>query len=287
MIDRLALFDVEHRVAGVNQLIDLRVVVAGLFSFAAVEIPYPVVRVVEGAGAERGQIVISGFALRHQGVEIHHLRFKQHADLPPVLLGDGDQRIVEHLLAHQQGQLQALALFDADTVGASFPAGLIQQLFRLRRIVMVRIDAFCVKGPGDRGDRLDGDFAVPLVDHVDQLLPVQAINQRLAYPLILQRRTMNVEFHLAVVAGAVKINVGEAEHLQLFDIVRTRGKGVVVGLPGLEQLEVGRRIGHAIDKARRWRRPTVKMAIGMEANFLTGNIGIVHVRAVAQRLAVQ
>ncbi len=48
VVDRLALFDVEHRVAGVNQLIDFRVMVAGLFSFAAVEIPYPVVRVVEG-----------------------------------------------------------------------------------------------------------------------------------------------------------------------------------------------------------------------------------------------
>jgi ABC-type transport system substrate-binding protein len=37
---------------------------------------------------------------------------------------------------------------------------------------MVRIDAFCVKGPGDRGDRLDGDFAVPLVAyHYD---PAQA-----------------------------------------------------------------------------------------------------------------
>ena len=142
-------------------------------------------RVVEGAGAERGQIVISGFALRHQGVEIHHLRLKQHADLPPVLLGDGDQRIVEHLLAHQQGQLQALAVFGADTVGASFPAGLIQQLFRLGRIVRVRVDAFSVKGPGDRRDRLDGDFAVPLIDHVDQLLPIQTVNQRLAHPLIL------------------------------------------------------------------------------------------------------
>ena len=185
MVDRLALFNVEHRVAGVNQLIDFRVMVAGLFSFAAVEIPYPVVRVVEGAGAERGQIVISGFALRHQGVEIHHLRLKQHADLPPVLLGDGDQRIVEYLLAHQQGQLQALAVFGADTVGASFPAGLIQQLFRLGRIVRVRVDAFSVKGPGDRRDRLDGDFAVPLIDHVDQLLPIQTVNQRLAHPLIL------------------------------------------------------------------------------------------------------
>jgi hypothetical protein len=47
VVDRLTLFDVEHRVAGVNQLIDLRVVIAGLFSFAAVEIPYAIVRVVE------------------------------------------------------------------------------------------------------------------------------------------------------------------------------------------------------------------------------------------------
>jgi hypothetical protein len=47
VVDRLALFDVEHRVAGVNQLIDLRVVIAGLFRFAAVEIPYAIVRVVE------------------------------------------------------------------------------------------------------------------------------------------------------------------------------------------------------------------------------------------------
>jgi hypothetical protein len=103
------------------------------------------VRVVEGAGAERGQIVIARFTLRHQGVEIDHLRFEQHADLLPVLFGDGDQRIVEHLLAHQQRQLQALAVFDADTVGARFPAGFIQQLFRLRRIVVIRVDPFGVK----------------------------------------------------------------------------------------------------------------------------------------------
>ena len=219
MVDRLALFNVEHRVAGVNQLIDFRVMVAGLFSFAAVKIPYPIVRVVEGAGAKGGQIVISGFTLRHQGIEIHHLRLQQYANLPPVLLGDGDQSVVEHLLAHQQGQLQALAVFGADTVGARFPAGLIQQLFGLCRIVRVRVDAFSVKGPGDRGDRLDGDFAVPLIDHVDQLLPIQTVNQRLAHALILQRRAMHVELHLAVVAGAVKINVGEAEHFQLLNIV--------------------------------------------------------------------
>ncbi len=55
MVNRLTLFDVEQRVAFVNQLIDLRIVIARLFGFSAVEIPYAVVRVVERAGAKGGQ----------------------------------------------------------------------------------------------------------------------------------------------------------------------------------------------------------------------------------------
>ena len=99
---------------------------------------------------------------------------------------------------------------------------------------MIRVYPVGVPGPGDRRDRLNRHLAVALVDHINQLLAVEAVNQRLAYLHVLQRRAADVKFHLAVVAGAVKVDVGKAEHFQLFDIVRTRGKGVVVGFAGLE-----------------------------------------------------
>ena len=75
VVDRLTFLDVEHRVTFGNQLIDLRVVIAGLFRFRAVKIPHAIMRVVKGTGAERRQIVITRLTLRHQGVEIDDLRF--------------------------------------------------------------------------------------------------------------------------------------------------------------------------------------------------------------------
>ena len=74
---------------------------------------------------------------------------------------------------------------------------------------------------------------------------------------------------------------------ELFDIVRLGGKGVVVGLTGLEQLEVGGRVGDAVDKARHRRRTEVEVRVGVEADLLPRHVLVVNIGAVAERLAVE
>ncbi len=173
--------------------------VAGL-ALAADEVAYAVVRIVQRAGAEGRQVVIARLALRQQRVEIQYLRFQHHAEPAVVILGDRHQRVVDQLFGHQQRQLQLFTVFLPDAVRPRLPTGLVQQLFGLIEIVSVRIDAVRVIGPGDRRNRLVGDFAVTLIHHGDQLLPIQAVNQRLAHPLVLQRRTLEVEVDAAVIA---------------------------------------------------------------------------------------
>jgi len=128
--------------------------------------------------------------IRGQAGEAHCLGLGLHAQLRPHRR---DRVQFGFVLAQQhECQLHAFPVADAVAVAVQ-PAGLLEQLNRQRGIVDILPDVGVV-GPAMGHDRRMRDESLAVHDRVDQLLPVEAVHERLADRGLLEERDIRVGF---------------------------------------------------------------------------------------------
>ena len=173
--------------------------------------------------------------------ELVHLNVD--ADVPVLRLDDvGDRR--PRVAERGEHERELLAVLLADTAGARLPAGVIEQLLRLRLIEWVARLELVEPRPDTFGEHADGRPVHAEVELVHDCLAIDREVQRLAHRELVRGRTLDVDEESDRRPTADGLDEGEARIgletgvVGLSDLINEQA------LSGFERRRPGARFGH-------------------------------------------